>query len=496
MSLVTRVVVVSALLAVLVASVFAVLLLAASALREATSREERSKQVTAATLVLERRVFDLETSLRGIVITGNPSFVQPWEEARRELPLQLAALERLVADDPEQRRRAQVLTTLVRNYENDYAVPLVAIAQEAPAAARSTVATAEGKRRMDVIRERFSSFLAAENALAAADAEAANSQSKRAIQVGLAGLALSAALIVVFGVYLARSIARPVRGVAAGASRLAGGELSLRLRETGPGEVGELTRSFNAMAEALERSKDESEAQNAELRESERLKSDLVSIVSHELRTPLTSVLGFTSLLLQRDFDDSARRHYLGIIDAEGRRLAGLLDDFLDVQRIEEGRLELAKQRIDMAKLLRDQAQLFVGQSARHRLQLDLAEPTLPVVGDRDRLAQVVGNLLSNAIKYSPDGGVVAVIGERAGNAVRVRVRDEGLGVPDDQQPQIFTKFFRGDAAASGISGTGLGLAVSREIVEAHGGRIGFTSKAGKGSTFWLELPTAGVEAG
>jgi signal transduction histidine kinase len=103
----------------------------------------------------------------------------------------------------------------------------------------------------------------------------------------------------------------------------------------------------------------------------------------------------------------------------------------------------------------------------------------------------VVGNLLSNAIKYSPEGGVVGLAAERHGQGVRVTVRDEGLGIPSDQQDRIFTKFFRGDAGATGITGTGLGLAVSREIVEAHGGSIGFDSDAGSGSTFWLELPDA-----
>ena len=113
------------------------------------------------------------------------------------------------------------------------------------------------------------------------------------------------------------------------------------------------------------------------------------------------------------------------------------------------------------------------------------------MVGNADRLRQVIGNLLSNAIKYSPQGGVVAVKAATENGSVRVEIRDEGMGIPVGQQSQIFTKFFRADAAASGIAGTGLGLAVSRDIVESHGGRIGFTSTEGYGTSFFVELPGA-----
>jgi signal transduction histidine kinase len=311
------------------------------------------------------------------------------------------------------------------------------------------------------------------------------------VALAIAGLILSAVLIIGFGVYLARSIARPVRSVATAATRLAAGE-SPGLQEGGPGEVGELTVAFNRMAEQLERSHAELEEQNAKLRESERLKTELVSVVAHELRTPLASVLGFTSFLLSHhDLDPEEQRRYLEIVDAQGRRLSALVDDFLDVERLEEGKLTLAQELVDMAALVREQAQLFVGQSTRHSVDINLPPKPLPVRGDSHRLAQVVANLLSNAIKYSPDGGVVEIAGEQDRNLVRVSVRDEGLGISDDLQDRIFNKFVRGGGAARGISGSGLGLTIARSLVEAHGGRIDFKSAVGQGSTFWVELPAA-----
>jgi signal transduction histidine kinase len=489
--LASRTVFATALVGVLVASVFIVMLLAVSALREAERREARSRDVTVATLALEKLVLDMQAGTRGFVITGNERFQAPLTTARRQLPQALDELDRLVADSPGQRRRVRQLGKEIREYRDFYVLPIIEIARANRAAANTSAAITEDKRLIDSIRMKFSTLLDSEERLAAASEESADDRWTVALVLGIGGLIALAAAMLAFGVYLARSIARPVREVAGAATRLADGHLEERLQEGGPGEVGELTRAFNAMAEKLERNRQELETQNEQLRESERMKSELVSIVSHELRTPLASVLGFTSLLLTRDFDEETRHRYLGIIDAQARRLGALIDDFLDARRLEQGRLELGRDRVELGPLLREQAELFHGQSERHRLTVELPPKPLAVRGDRDRLAQVIGNLLSNAIKYSPEGGVVELVGEDDDGVVRVAVRDQGVGIPDDQQSQIFTRFFRGDAAASGIGGTGLGLAVSREIVEAHGGRIGFTSAEREGSTFWLELPAA-----
>jgi signal transduction histidine kinase len=493
-SLQTRLIAASAVLAVLVIGVFAAMVLAVSAAGTAADQEARSRNVTTSALQLEKLLLDLEAGIRGYVFTGKIEFLQPYTAAgpRRQAKRDLILATR---EEPDQRRQAREINQLIDDYMTNYAGNVPLVVKENPSAARELVRE-EGTVRIGELQRKFASFIKDENDLAKSHKQSADSKSRHAIELGVAGAIASTILILLFGLYLSRSIARPVREAADGASLLAAGDLSLRLSERGPGEVGELTRSFNEMAGRLGETRHELEEQNAQLRESERLKSDLVNTVSHELRTPLSGVLGFTKLLLTREFDSETRRHYLGIIDAQARRLAELIDDFLDMRRIEEGRFERAKELVDMVTLLREEAQLYSQQSPKHQLAVEVGPRPLPVMGNPDRLRQVIGNLISNAIKYSPQGGIIEISAEAENGSVRVEVRDEGMGIPPSQQPQIFTKFFRGDAAASGITGTGLGLAVSRDIVESHGGRIGFTSAEGEGTTFFVELPGANGRSG
>ena len=490
-SLQRRMIAASAVLALVVGGVFVALILALDALREAREDEARSKDVTSEALGLERQVLEVDSALSTYVITNSPVLLERYRDSRIELEDKLASFTGLVMSrEPQQSARTVELFELINRYRTDYLNLVTRLATESIGAAREATRD-EGSEQLDVIQQAFVRFLAAEDVLTGSRKDAADAKFTHAVELGVAGLTGSAALILLFAFYLSRSIARPVREAATGATQLAGGDLSLRLSQSGPGEIGELTTAFNRMGESLQRARVELEQQNAQLRQSERLKSDLVNTVSHELRTPLSGVLGFTKLLLTREFDSETRRHYLGIVDAQARRLSQLIDDFLDVRTIEEGRFDRAKDRVDLGTLLRDEATLYSLQSEKHELTLDLPDTPLPVMGNADRLRQVIGNLLSNAIKYSPQGGLVQVTASMRGDAVRFEVRDEGIGIPTEQQPRIFTKFFRADAAASGITGTGLGLAVSRDIVESHGGQIGFMSAEGEGTTFFVELPGA-----
>jgi len=490
-SLSGRLVVGSAVLALLVAVAFGVLVFAVTTLDDATKRERHAKAVSAETLQLERLVLDLDTGLRGFVLSGRKDLLAPWTSAMAALPEQKRKFLELASTTADEQRRARALVTSIDEYATDYAVPVVDIARTSPAAARQEVVSVEGASQLQAVRNVFADFLSKESALAATRTSAAQRRSDEAIAAAVTGLIASALLIVGFGLYLARSIARPAREVAEGATRLAGGDLSTRLVPGGVGEIEELTRAFNEMAERLESSRRELEEQNERLRESEQAKSELVSIVAHELRTPLASVLGFTSVLLQREVTADQRREYLGIIQAQAHRLAALVNDFLDVQHLEEGRLSMAKELVDVGSVVREQTELFAGQSPKHLLDVSLPPTPLPVRGDSNRLAQVVANLLSNAIKYSPSGGVVRVAGKQTDHVIRVSIQDEGVGIPAELQQDIFGKFVRGHATANGIEGSGLGLAISRSLVEAHGGRIDFESAKGRGSTFWFELPSA-----
>jgi signal transduction histidine kinase len=474
------------------AIVFGVLFLAIVSLHHRSLEARHSQQVIATANRLQTFVIDLETGARGFALTRDERYLDPWRRAQALYPGAMSALVELTRDNATQHRRALAIKDEIQVYFSDYSVPLVDFLRRNPAEAPSVATDARGRGQVEAIREDFRRFLATETASSKARNERARATTHNSLMVGGIGLGAALLLILVGAIYVSRAVAGPVRRTADAAARIARGDLSERLDTDGPGEVGQLERTFNAMAASLERTVADLEERNRTLLESEQVKSELVSNVSHELRTPLSSVLGFSSLMLDRDLPPEETKRYLEVIRSEARRLASLLNDLLDLQRVEQEALDLRNEEVDLNELLSAQVTLYSAQSDVHTLTFQPTGERLVVHGDRDRLAQVFGNLLSNAIKYSPDGGVVEVTATVIGDEAWVWVRDEGLGIPGGHQEQIFTKFFRGDVGRErGISGTGLGLVLARQIIEAHGGQIGFESEAGRGSTFWLQVPAS-----
>lgn len=223
-----------------------------------------------------------------------------------------------------------------------------------------------------------------------------------------------------------------------------------------------------------------------------RVKDELVSMVSHELRTPLASLVGFTELLQSRDFAKAQRKQYLDVMLREGRRLSSLINDFLDLQRIDGGAQKLNLGPVDLGVLVH-RAVASAGEDLQTPIKIDLDEDLPLVIADPDRILQVLTNLLSNARKYSPEGGEIRIFTQVADQAVEVSVQDQGLGIPSEARAHLFERFYRIDTGdRREIRGTGLGLAITQKIIEAHGGKVGVDSAGqGKGSRFYFTLALA-----
>ena len=234
----------------------------------------------------------------------------------------------------------------------------------------------------------------------------------------------------------------------------------------------------------------------------QRVKDDFLSIVSHELRTPLTSIQGYAQLLEGRlrgeVAGESKEMAHVRVIRSQVGRMRRLVDDLLDVSRIDRrGGVSLETSDFDLAEEIREAVARAVRQHRERRIELDVPE-RLPVHADRDRLGQVLTNLIENAVKYSPEGGPVRVVAERRGAEVEVRVSDTGMGIPPEHRDHVFERFYQadGDAGRRRFGGLGLGLYISRAIIDAHGGRIwaGPNVEAGEGSVFGFRIPRIAME--
>jgi signal transduction histidine kinase len=236
--------------------------------------------------------------------------------------------------------------------------------------------------------------------------------------------------------------------------------------------------------------------QNRELRELDRLKDEFVSLVSHDLRTPLTSIQGYVDLLLEEPSLADDLREYLGIVSRNTDRLQKLVDDLLFAARLQSGRLELDLGDVDLAEIARHAVETLRPRAESAQVDLRLELENVSVRGEASRLSQLLDNLISNAVKFTPVGGAVVVRVRERGRKALVEVVDSGMGIPVAEQERLFERFFRSSTATERqIEGTGLGLYITKAIVEAHQGRITVESAEGAGTTFRVELPQEAARA-
>jgi len=236
-----------------------------------------------------------------------------------------------------------------------------------------------------------------------------------------------------------------------------------------------------------------------ELKEVERLKSNIVANVSHELRTPLASIKGYTELLINEyeGQDRHLRHEFLSIINGETDRLTRFITDLLDLSRLESGQVDPHKEYLFLDRVINESLRMLTPQSSKAGVEIHVDSPEgIPsILANRNLMTSVIRNLVSNAIKYSQSGGRVDVIVRQQGESLVLNIVDQGLGIPSDDLPYLFTKFYRaGSAQGSGIGGTGLGLALAKEAVEAHHGTISVVSEAAVGTHFTVTLPLQGEE--
>jgi signal transduction histidine kinase len=460
--LIRRVLVASALLALIIASGFAVLLTAVIDQDRLQRDARQSGNALIAANHLERDIIDMESGQRGYLLTGQAEYLQPWQTARKRLPSDEATLLRMVEGmSPQQMARARTVTQGASSYLNDYAVPLVKAAQKDRAAVNVVTATAQGRQRVGTLMTEFDQLTATENHMAAVREQQSATAENHAVWGAIAGLAGSVAVVALFAAYMARRIVRPVRRVALMASRLAGGDLTARLPEQdGSGEIAALQGSFNTMAGALE-------------------EKSLALVASR--RRIVTA------------FDNARRRIERDLHDGVQQRLVSLALELRAVEALAPPEAPQLKERLcaiaqglgaahdELRELSRGIHPAILSEGGLGPALKGLARrSTIPVELDvevPDRLPElvevaayfVVSESLANAAKYA-NASVIQVGARVVGEQLHLTVRDDGVGGAD---------------ASRGTGLTGL-----TDRVHALGGTLEVTGPVGQGTTLQAELPT------
>lgn len=295
----------------------------------------------------------------------------------------------------------------------------------------------------------------------------------RAILISAAGAAL---LALALGAVLAGTISRPVRELTEGTKALAAGDLGHQVPVRTADEIGELARSFNRMS--------------ADLAHSNQLRKQMTADIAHDLRTPLSVILGYSEALQDGKLPGTPETY--GAMHLQAQHLNRLIEDLRTLSLADAGQLSLQQRPVQTRGLLEHTALACLPQVEARRIQLEVEGEGATVTVDPDRMVQVLGNLVGNALRHTPDGGRIVLSSNRAGGRVLLSVADSGPGIPTEDLPYIFDRFYRGDKARAADGASGLGLAIARSLVEAHGGQLTAENVPSGGACFTVSLPVEG----
>lgn len=493
-----------------------VVLISAFALQQDAARTRRALLDATNTLVqtsvLTEEVGEAEGAVRGYVATGDATMLGPYESAAERLP-ELTA--RLVDEAPD-RYAAQVQDV---GQEATRAIDALGAAADraAPAEgdpAAAAEALAPATVAVDVFRADSSVVRGAIYSNIATDVDDSLRLQDDTQRVLVVGLLLVIATSVGGGAIIARSIIGRTVRLSENVKRYSAGEPMLPAPAAGD-EIGQLADALESVGNMLARQQGELTASRDSALAATRAKDEFLSRTSHELRTPLSAIIGFGQLLQMEDLSDDDRESVDHIVRA-GRHLLSLINEVLDIAKIETGVVSLSVEPVQLADVVDEAVALVGGQVEEREITVSVAvPPDLVVHADRQRLEQIVLNLLTNAVKYNTHGGrvdvaaaVVAPVANEVtdggaptapsphdADRVRLSVTDTGPGIAGDEIARLFEPFERLDAAARGIDGTGVGLALSKALTEAMGGEIGVQSTVGEGSTFWCDFDRADAAA-
>lgn len=447
---------------------------------------QRSIRALGSIHAVHAQVAEAASGVRGFLYTRDPSFLQPYWRAKRQIPDALAAMQASIKDPIQVELITEISSLVTLKMQN-----LDRIRQEAEKHTdlKLQKILVNEKVLLDVLREKIAQTELREQELIHQYTETANTLRQRHLVIALSAATLGIFSAIGFSWWFANGLVLRVRAIGENAKRLESGQVQYML-EPSDDELGQLAVRIQKAGNMLAARAAEAQSARLEAEIANRAKTDFLSRISHELRTPLNAILGFAQLL-ERDLRGTPKQRSVELILSGGHHLLQLVNDVLDISRIESGNLVMRLTPLNLNSIILETLAMTNSQAQLHQVTVYFQEkptetPTW-VMADRHRLLQVLLNLISNAIKYNhPNGRVDISIISLPSAQCRIEIADTGIGISAELEQKLFSPFAR--AEETRVEGTGLGLAVSKSLIEAMQGALGWSRRPDQGSIFWLVL--------